>query len=310
MLDLNWEAPAACPGAVQVKARAERLAGGTAGRKVKASGRVTQIEDGWKLLLRTEADGIPGERELRAPDCSSLAAAAAMILAWMLDPEAKLEATPPPSAQPLPGASSGANPPEIPSPPGEEANTPEAPVAPAALTKNSEPPRLRGWVALGGATVLHALPGWSAGPSLEFGGGKTRWSASLEARWFAPRHADAPAHPTAGVRVGVSSLGGKFCGALLSSAPWAMFCGSVGVLRFSAQGEGVREPLQNSSSIPFSGLEAQARWPVSGSFWLLASGGAAVPWRRPSFVIDGVGEVFHTPALGGEGRLALGWWLL
>ena len=79
-LTLTWDAPAGCPTAADVRAEYERLVRSSSGRTLPALTAEAHIEPRgprWALRLRTVRDGIPGERELEADSCASLARAAA-----------------------------------------------------------------------------------------------------------------------------------------------------------------------------------------------------------------------------------------
>jgi hypothetical protein len=87
-IELQWNAPADCPGATYVLERASRLVGPRARvRSVRSSAVVTPSRQGFELDLTTETDGSRGHRTLQAPSCPSLADATAMILALIVSGE-------------------------------------------------------------------------------------------------------------------------------------------------------------------------------------------------------------------------------
>jgi hypothetical protein len=96
-LELAWEAPPACPTAEAIEGEVARLVGGTLppGAAIRATGRASARDaGGFALYLTTEVDGARGERTLDADRCDELAAAAALILALMIDAEAAMRAEP------------------------------------------------------------------------------------------------------------------------------------------------------------------------------------------------------------------------
>lgn len=304
-----------------------RLVGKTAGRNVKATASARQNGTVWTLSLRTEVDGQPGERELQAPDCASLADAAAVILAWMLDPDTPLEDPPvassasvtnssaPPTSSSAPPASSGVAPSVVAPSASASASVAEpiASVAPPdagtgrAVVPRSPPGKLRGGVLLGLGLEGGLVPGIGLGPVVAAELGGARWNASLGASWFPGQRADATARPGAAVRVDLATLGGRFCGAPVPRAPWARVCGGASVLRFSAEGEGVREPLRGTTAALALQAGAQARFPLGGSWIALLAVEAVAPLLRPTFRIEGLGAVYRVPALAPAGTVALGW---
>jgi hypothetical protein len=85
-LELEWRAPSGCPDRAEIEARvAARLEPRPASREpLHASARIEPSTDGYHLQLQTDQ----GQRNLTARDCRELAAAAALILALLIDPEA------------------------------------------------------------------------------------------------------------------------------------------------------------------------------------------------------------------------------
>jgi hypothetical protein len=85
-LELEWRAPSGCPGRAEIESRvAARLGPRSASpAPLRASARIEPSTDGYRLQLQTDQ----GQRSLTARDCHELAAAAALILALLIDPEA------------------------------------------------------------------------------------------------------------------------------------------------------------------------------------------------------------------------------
>jgi hypothetical protein len=105
-IEIQWEAPAACPDAAAVRASIERLLGKKLSEvevtALVASGRVEPGDAGkWQL----QAELVVGERiekeTLVANQCGALSDAMALKVALAIDPVAVVEAVRPPAAEPL-----------------------------------------------------------------------------------------------------------------------------------------------------------------------------------------------------------------
>ena len=94
-LALTWQAPAGCPPSTEVQAQFVRLLGGPgrapSAKHIAAAAMVRSTSstmDRWVLDLATVLDGAAGHRVLVGDSCASVASAAALILALMIDPSA------------------------------------------------------------------------------------------------------------------------------------------------------------------------------------------------------------------------------
>lgn len=100
---LSLNAPAQCPSEADVREDIDRLVGerNNDAPNLTAWLRIEAEPGGvWRLLLETELDGTPGEREVEGNSCDAVARAAAVTLALMLNPHADGEpekSTPPPT---------------------------------------------------------------------------------------------------------------------------------------------------------------------------------------------------------------------
>jgi hypothetical protein len=111
-VSLAWNAPPGCPSQEAVLGDVRRILGTTTSHRATARADVTQQgPERWSLHLSTVVDGAPGERSLEANSCASLAKAAALILAWTVDPEKARAAMPTPPPEVV------QKPPEVPPPP-------------------------------------------------------------------------------------------------------------------------------------------------------------------------------------------------
>ncbi|MEZ4447775.1 MAG: hypothetical protein R3B72_52345, partial [Polyangiaceae bacterium] len=143
---LSWEAPADCPSQGEVRQRIDERLGGSPseGRHLRASALVTHVDDGpYRVLLRTDLDGIEGERRLEADSCGALADAAALVIALTFDPEAVAAASeraeplptpgPEPSPAPLPTPGPEPSPAPLPTPGPEPSPAPVPEPSPAPV---------------------------------------------------------------------------------------------------------------------------------------------------------------------------------
>ena len=163
-LDLTWNAPSACPDESAVRASLLRLVAENEApsRYLKADISVEKsAAGGWTLTLRTELDGILGERILRGRACSTVADAAVLTLALMLNPDARLSSD----------ATTKSSPPEGPS------DTRTHPTAAARVPPHAPARSLR----LLGTSQLGLQWGVlrQAGPELGLGLGAARGPVSL-----------------------------------------------------------------------------------------------------------------------------------
>ncbi|HSY22062.1 MAG TPA: hypothetical protein VK841_08115 [Polyangiaceae bacterium] len=164
-ISLRWLAPAACPGAEDVRARVQRLlphdfAGAGNGLLAEAAVEATRAH-GYRLTLRVSRRGATGRatRVFESDSCESLAGAAAVTLALLAHEPRLGEGTEPGAAAPssaastaTPSASQGPSPPAdstpasapstpAPAPPSASGPAPSTPVQarPASLPAPSAP---------------------------------------------------------------------------------------------------------------------------------------------------------------------------
>jgi hypothetical protein len=99
----SWQAPAGCPGSMEVRTEIARLLGGSIGNlpggRLQARAVVTQGQT-WAVVLETESLGNVGQRSLETDSCRELANATALIIALMIDPEAVAAHSAPPPPPP------------------------------------------------------------------------------------------------------------------------------------------------------------------------------------------------------------------
>jgi hypothetical protein len=140
-LDLEWVAPAECPGRGEVLVELERLVGvlpaapshgGVRARVVLSRG--ADANSPWRGVVTTFGEGA-GERSLRAPSCRALVDATALILALRVDPTLEARMAPSTSSIAEPRSTAGL------APSSASAGTPPLPAStPTPLPAPTPPP--------------------------------------------------------------------------------------------------------------------------------------------------------------------------
>jgi hypothetical protein len=135
-LELDWNAPAACPSADEVRSGVERSAvvrPGATPHPLAARAEVEQRAGRWVLRLHTVQDGAEGDRIIQANSCASLTRAAVLVLALALGqgieaepvaPSASPPTPPSPASPPAPAPSAPELKPEAAPPPAQPTETP------------------------------------------------------------------------------------------------------------------------------------------------------------------------------------------
>jgi hypothetical protein len=319
-LTLTWEAPAGCPTADDVRAELERLVRfppGHAPPALVAEGYIATREGRWHLRLRTVRDGLPGERELEADTCASLAHAATLVVALAFGVgDSSHEASPPspPAPEERPARPAPrlrvVEPPPPAAPPPPEPPAPPPPVVPrpernekdmlirAAAPSPSRPPTI--W-SLAAETRVSAgpLPGvdWGAGIGVDATSG--RFVAALRLNTWLPTD-DPVAGTTARMRYSGVGVELALCAIALEVRRFTLAgCGIGGVaaLRGASSGglaDGAKIAPWYTAGIAFRGrlrvtgamhLEARVEAPVFSNRLLFAvtdprdpRGVYTVPW--------------------------------
>ncbi|MBL9100740.1 MAG: hypothetical protein JNL82_07275 [Myxococcales bacterium] len=112
-LQIDWQAPAECPGQAELRARVGSLVGAAAERtELRAAGRVVREGERWTLTLELVRAGSREARTLRDGACRGLAEAAAVVIAVAIDPRATGGGAGPEDRSGEPGG-------VVPAPPGE-----------------------------------------------------------------------------------------------------------------------------------------------------------------------------------------------
>ena len=296
-LRLAWDAPAACPPASEVKARFDHLLGGRgrvpSSKRVDAIATVQRTPSGaWTLRLDTTVDDAIGHRDLEGDSCWAVAAAAALVLALTIDPNAAVRASQP-------------SPPEV-SPQQSPAVPPETSASPLPA-RPSEATPLRPFVRAFGGVVVALLPEPGAVAGLAAGIRRGRLDAELSSFGSLETRAYAPDRPGAGGYFRLLAFGTRACAraTAVASSITLRLCAGAEIERVTARGFGVELPGSGGATL-VAGLAAAVAGLQLASWVEIALEliGTARPYH-PTFVLTGVGDVFTVPAASAVGALAL-----
>ncbi len=277
---LRWEAPDGCPGRDAVHAEVARLVGGRIppGEPIAAEGRTIAAEGAFELTLRTDVAGQHGERTVRADRCDELAAAAALILALMIDPEAVARAEP----EPTPLAPSLAR---ALAPPAREVEPPRAAPAPDArraaepFTEAGPPSPARDGrlEALFGAGIqldVGTLPAVAPALVIEGGFGVPLIDGRVRLAFLFPQAGTSAELAGASAELMAFTAGVLACLRPIEQARALGLCADVAAGSVFGAARGISEPR------------------FGGGFWLAAGGGLALAWQpAPWFDLEGMAEI-------------------
>lgn len=312
---LDWTAPPECPDGEHVKRRlGEALADSTAAHHLDVNAEVIAPEatrPRWDLRL-TFAGDATGERRVSAQSCDALADVAVVVIALAYDPLNVRTPTPPPAPPPSPPMPAPV--PVAPAPP-TFAPPPPAPVfvpppwRPPLRATSSPRPRFGAHFA--GLADVGSLPRVAVG----FQGGVRvrwpRWVVGLRGSYLPEVAARLPERPATGGEVSAAAGSLQGCG-----LPWrsrsdrslgalglrVCLAAEIGSMR--AVGVGVDEPGEGKGLTAAAEAGAGLDLWLGGPLLLVVDLGLGVPFVRPFFFLNEIGEV-HQPGPV-RGRLELG----
>lgn len=300
---LSWvrdaEAAEACPDVAQIQDDVSGRLGYSpfvSGDRNSASIEVlvTRNKSVWQaVVVMRGADGtLRGNRRVdsAAPECQSLAAAAGLAIALMIDPELAIR-PPPVKAQPKPAPVEKEPPPPVAAPPAPAGRGP------------------RGSVALGVEGAVGVLPSATLGPMLR---GELQLYEGLglvASAQFFPEQRLVRAGAEAWLGLSLASLGP--CYRIELGEHWAVAsCGSflAGSLHLGVASPEVVEAGPRSWFGLSCGLRLSLR---SGAFELTLGGDALAHWARHNYTVSRQNplrteSLFTEPAAGALGSLATG----
>ena len=234
----------------------------------------------WRLRLVTidRASGAKRSREIDGAGCVQLADAAAVAIAMSIQSNAAQAPAPP--APPVP---------------------PEASEL-AARPTPSELRRLQLSMGIGALGDVGALPHPGFGLGL---GASLGWRHLLllgEGGLFASSEARLPDNSGGSFRLIVGAVLACFTQPLGQSGILGCAGGEVGIVQ--ADGVGINRPRLRNTAWEAGRLEVGFTRRLNTTVSLFVRGGAAVPWSRPTFLVNGT-ELVHRPAAV-TGRVMLG----
>ncbi len=274
---LSWSAPAECPSEAEVEGFVARDLGAIArGRTVvRASGVVSVRSDGRygvELELDTGA-AASSRRELSGVSCDEVSEAAALVVALTIRAEAE------PAARP----------------------EPEQPKEPQRPTVNRHE---RPYMAAALALDVGSLPKPTVG--LALAGGMTFAWLRVEPALaiYAPGSGDI-AGTGEGARFLIGSGQLRACVPFPSSAVWLAPCLGGGVDWVHASGFGADETRSTSTFDAFGTGALLGGWDISPIISARVDVGVVAPLARPTFVVDGEGQVYHRGSVALRSQLGL-----
>jgi hypothetical protein len=294
-LALTWQAPPGCPTAADVQTQFGRLLGGDAhtpsGKHIAATINVrTPAPARWNLELATVLDGAAGRRNLEGDSCASVASAASLILALMIDPAAAeravAESTPPPKPAP-----------------------PTVAVAPRQARDADSVPRVRDVVGFarvfaGGVAALLPTPAPAVGIAL--GARRRRISAELSVLATGEERADAEMPSSVGGDLRLIVGGARACGALGGRAVVWSVCAGGELERLSGTGFGAEIAPTSKSLLMGAGTAGLlVSVPVTSTVALALDLDGVARVYRPKMTIDMTNRVFQVPWLSAFAALGV-----
>lgn len=296
-IEIQWEAPAACPDATSVRATTERLLGKSLAAfeqvSVRATGKVAANAAGkWQLSARLVVGERVEEEVLVAKECSALADAMALKVALAIDPLAVVEAV-----QPQPA------PPARPSEPPAAATTDGA--KPPGTEQRASEPLLRYGARLVGQVALGPLPGATPGVGLFFSAQVPALRVELggEAFWGGVAKYDSPA----GVGADLQLFAGVVRGCLTpASGAWRFpICAGteLGVMR----GSGFGVPETSATSRLWGGLSLgpALEWRATSRLSLWLEGDALLTLLKPEFHVRNLPSLYSPPTVSAKAAAGL-----
>lgn len=339
-LHLEWTAPSSCPSATDVRTRVETalrrptVADGPAaadGPTTRVKARVTPGPRGFSLVLETRAAGSALDvRRMEDRRCGVLADATAVIVATAIDevdpnrappvlPAPPTEsvpdlspapaatdapATPAPNLSPAPAPAPDLSlGPAEPPPPAIAAADDLSP-APARPPQSPAPPRLAAALRLAALGDRGSTPGLAGGLTGGVGLLAGNWRLDLAAVWLAPR----PTSPRDGLTAHIGVLAAQLRGCAVPRLGSLEFPVCLGFEAGGMRGRGSGDAITPANDWrPWLAVVVgpTLAWRFTRRLALLVQADLVVPVVRPSFTVDGFGEVYRAGQAAGRAGLGL-----
>jgi hypothetical protein len=286
---LRWSGPPECDRQHAVSAQVESIVGRALADVEALDFEVTVSHhpDAWHLELVTDEHGAKGRRSVEGQTCGEVTDAAAVLIAMAIRgapaqaPAAEENASPAPEEGATPAA------------PAPEASRKDATLAGAAPAASTKP--LGPVFGLAGVVDTAALPKVSPGIAAHAGVQGSSFRFEAEGAAFLASRIE--------LEGGRSAEFNLFSGALLGcvddsfGALRAGGCAGFELGSLSGEGRGVSNPHLGSALWEAARLELGGLFPLGHDLWLTARAGAAIPFSRPEFVLDGT-PVYRPSVLG------------
>jgi hypothetical protein len=269
---LEWVAPAGCPSHGEILEAIERTVGaGARGGAVDARVIVTAGERELRAELTVSASGATSTRSLTGESCRAIADAATLVIALAANPDAVPLASPPAPPPPAPPTSAAAPPPV---------------------------PRRAVFVEASFLVDSAILPAAGLGGELAVGWSPAHFALEITGAFVGPERATLASAPSQGASLWLGHLGARACYELFDARIDVGPCLGGGVEWTPARGFGTTpdQPANATGQMGVGSLGGRAIVRASSRVALRLVGEAVVPLTRPTFVIDGGGQVFQTPA--------------
>lgn len=249
-------------------------------------------EEDWTLTLRTDLDGISGERVLRGRSCAALTDAAVLTMALMLNPDIDVDRAAPTNKETEPPATT---------------DLPSGTVSLVAPRSVRTIERDRASLGLQLSTQMGLAAGIlpKLGPEIGVGVGVTlgRFALALNGDWGPVQNATLSSAANMGGKLWSGSLALMGCWSFqwqqLSAGP----CIGASVTRIEGNGFGIAHP--QTAIIHFASPLTAARvdWQLDRRFALRLLMMGLAPIDRPSIYIDDLGDVHHPTSINGRVQL-------
>lgn len=302
-----------------MSAQVERLLGASTAqpaRPVDVTARVTRdVRGRFHVRLETPGDGAPRVREVKGASCTAIANVTAVIIALLVDPTANVSATPEPEPPPPPAPPEPVPPPPVVVPTPDPVRIP-APVAPAPRAPTQAPrapsssPRISFRLSSSAVADVGSLASvslaFSAAASLLVG----PYRFDLGAAGWPGSSAPFAAQPSTG---GLLSLVVGFVGACRNILPLLTQtthfelspCAAFEVGRLHATGVGVETVGEGAALWSAARAGVLFVWAPIQRVGLDVRLEAAVPFARPTFVIEGLGAVHRSAPVAGRASVGV-----
>ncbi len=294
-LVLTWDAPATCPEKAFVESEVLRLLGGSAAsetERLTAKARVTEAGDVWRVDIDAARGATRTTRTFRGNECASVARAAALMIALVINPALIVDPKElaAPSEPPTPKISGPVS--------AQEPKKQEAPPTPPPTRRSLEV-----FASVGAMADVHTLPKVGFGPTLALGISIERVTLEATAA-FAPNR-DMPLTDKAGVGATFQklSVGTRSCVLALHSELTLGPCLGIEASQVRAKSFGIQVPGESMIRWAEGLAGGQLGWRFSAHFGVRLDAGAGVLLARRDVRIAPYGEVHRLGPV--TGRFAL-----